>query len=113
MPLKRNDIHSSLNKKGFTEVPNKDHTYFVYFTVNGKKSHINTKTSHGTNHKDIGDPIIAQMAKQLKLTNKQFRDLVGCSIDRADYEQHLVQAGEITIEQKTADGNKSENENSY
>lgn len=98
MPLKRTDIHASLKKKGFAESTGRDHTYFIYHTSSGKKSHINTKTSHGTSHKDIGDPIVVQMAKQLKLTNKQFKELVGCSMDQSAYEIQLLEGNHITVE---------------
>lgn len=97
MPLKRTDIHSALLKKGFDESSGRDHTFFVYYTSDGKKSQINTKTSLGTSHKDIGDPLVGQMAKQLRLTSKQFRELVGCTLDQEAYEKHLVENNHVTI----------------
>ena len=55
---------------------------------------VRTKTSHGG--KEIDDNLLAQRAKQCKLTNKDFGLLVECPLSRDDYEAKLVIAGVVT-----------------
>lgn len=81
-----------MTAKGFTRAAG-DHAFFIYFSAAGKKSPVRTKTSHGTGHKDISDGLVSQMAKQCRLTTKDFRRLVECPLGRADYEAMLVAQG--------------------
>ena len=92
MPRSRKDVEATLKKKGFQETEG-DHHFFVYHTKKGKKTLAKTKTSHGM--KDISDDLLSQMAKQCKLSNRQFLDLVDCSIDRDDYEGILSSSQQI------------------
>jgi hypothetical protein len=55
-----------------------------------------TKVSTGTNHRDIGNGNEQAMARQLGLTQKQFRDFVKCTLSEADYVAILRRAGTIT-----------------
>src|ERR1700734_2149875 len=87
MPLERRDVNSALEQKGFSSSSG-DHEFFTYHTTGGKKTSVWTKTSHGTGHKTIGDPIVSLMAKQCGLTNQQFRQLVSCPLSRAAYEKY-------------------------
>jgi hypothetical protein len=50
--------------------------------VNGKKSGIRTMVSHG-NH-EIHPQILSKMAKQIKITNEQFADLIDCPFTYRD-----------------------------
>jgi hypothetical protein len=81
----RKDIEAALERKGF-ERDETHHHYFVYRTIDGKKSQIRTRTSHGSSHKTLGDALLSQMAKQVKLPNKKFLELVDCTLDQAGYE---------------------------
>ena len=56
---KRKEIESALEKKGFQRYEG-DHSWFVYYTKEGKKSTAKTKTSHGKGGKDIGDPLLGR-----------------------------------------------------
>jgi len=47
-----------------------------------------TKVSHGGSH-DIGDPLLAQMARQCRVTKPLFLQLVDCPLDREAYEAEL------------------------
>ncbi|MGA2914300.1 MAG: hypothetical protein ABSE07_12420 [Methanoregula sp.] len=68
-------------KKGFKEDRGRK-DIFYYFYYNGKKSHIFTKMSH--NPGDLDEWHISQMATQIKLTKKQFVDLVDCPLLEKD-----------------------------
>jgi hypothetical protein len=85
MPSKKRDIETGLLKKGFRKVET-DHSTFIYHTLEDLKSRVRTKTSHGSNNQDISDHLLSKMALQCKLTNKQFKDLIECPLDRKAYE---------------------------
>lgn len=105
MPLKRTDIHDALLKKGF-ELGASHHSFFNYRTTKGLKSSIKTKTSHGTAHKEIADNLVSAMARQCKITNGQFKDLVSCKLSQIDYEKLLISGGHV----KQSDTKSGENE---
>lgn len=84
----RKDIEAALERKGFV-ADDTHHTIFVYWSVDGKKTPIRTRTSHGSSHKTIGDSLLSQMAKQVKLTNKKFLELVDCTLDQVGYEKEI------------------------
>lgn len=94
MPLERRTVEAALVFKGFQKRDG-DHTFFIYYASSGKKSPVRTKTSHGSGHKDIPDVLVSQMAKQCKLTAKEFRSLVECPLSRKDYEAKLADMGFI------------------
>ena len=83
----RRDIEASLLAKGFQKREG-DHHYFVYWTSDGRKSPLFTKTSH--NMRDIGDELLGRMAKQCGITKKEFLQLVDCPMSRAQYEAALT-----------------------
>jgi len=89
MPIKKKKVESSLERKGFVK-KNGNHSFFFYVTKSGIKTNIRTKTSYGTNHRDIGDNLLSCMARNCELNNKQFNDLIECPLSRDDYEQLLV-----------------------
>ena len=93
MPRSKSDVDAALLQKGFLSGEG-DHAFFIYHTVDGKKTRARTKTSHGKGF-DIGDNLISQMAKQCHLTNAQFKDLVDCPMDRPALEIALVARGII------------------
>jgi hypothetical protein len=100
MPLERSDVEVALEKKGFAR-SNGDHRYFTYYTVEGAKTSVWTKTSHGTQYKTIGDNLVRDMAKQCGLTSPQFRQLIDCPLNRKDYETILIDSGRIIIKKAT------------
>ncbi len=61
-------VEKALIENGFIKETG-DYNYFRLY-VNGKRTNIRTKTSH--NRQEIGDGLIAQMAKQLHLSNRDF-----------------------------------------
>jgi predicted RNA binding protein YcfA (HicA-like mRNA interferase family) len=72
---------SALEKKGFVLRRSSDHEFYE-LQVNGKKSGIRTKVSHGS--KDIPPLILSKMAKQIKVTNQQFNNLIDCPFSYHD-----------------------------
>jgi len=96
MPRDKSEVEASLLKKGFRPThPRSDHNYFVYADVSGKKAiGTRTKTSHGRGF-DLNDYLLAQMARQVSLTKKQFLELVDCPLSREDYEKVLKAAGKL------------------
>ena len=90
-PMKQREVESSLVAKGFRRREG-DHRFFVYHRMlDGKKTSIFTKTSHGNS--EIDDSLIKLMANQCKLTSKDFRDLVNCPLKRDAYETRIAARG--------------------
>jgi hypothetical protein len=90
LPHKAQDIKAALLKKGFQPPPKakkRDHDYF-FFYYNGKKTNIFTKVSRG--ERDIHDQNCSNMAKQMRLTNPQFKEFVQCPLELKDYLQLLI-----------------------
>ena len=86
MTRERSDIEASLLKKGFKK-DDGNHHYYIYWNLSGKKTIRKTMMSHGSSYKTIGDPLLAQMAKQTGLTKQKFLELVDCPLDQAGYEK--------------------------
>jgi hypothetical protein len=78
---KAREIKEGLTKKGFITVQG-DHT-FLFLSVEGRKSSIRTKISHG--NKEYGDNILSLVARQLRITTKQLDDLLDCPMSYEDY----------------------------
>jgi len=93
MPKDKRDVEAALETKGFQQQAG-DHNYFVYWSIEGKKSMARTKTSHGSG-RDISDDLLAKMAKHCGLTKPQFLRLVECPSQRPDYETLLREAGRL------------------
>ena len=91
---KRATVESALEAKGFRRRES-DHSYFVYYTQEGKKTPVRTKTSHGRGGADLPNKLFSRMARQCKLRTAQFRDLVDCPLSQAGYEELLTTNGEI------------------
>ncbi len=91
MPRKSRDVIAALRRKGFTASEG-DHVFLTYVTTEGLRTKIYTKVSHGGSH-DLGDYLIGQMARQLKLSKAMFLSLVDCPLQREDYENELRNKG--------------------
>ena len=91
---KRAAVESALKAKGFRRRES-DHSYFVYYTQEGKKTPVRTKTSHGKGSADIPNNLFSRMANQCKLRTADFRALVDCSLSQAGYEALLTRKDEI------------------
>jgi hypothetical protein len=91
--LERDDVETSLKKKGFLEEDG-DHRFYKLM-VEGKYTGIMTKTSRGKKYKTLSDDLVSLMARQLKLTKKQFVDLVNCPLTLDEYVALLRRSGEL------------------
>src|SRR5579863_4648319 len=74
MPKRAKDVAGGLESKGFRRENSKDVHYRLY--VDGKKTVIYTMISHG--EKEIHDGLLGTMARQVKLSRRQFNDLIDC-----------------------------------
>ncbi len=90
-PLKTDKIESSLVKKGFVE-DNKDHKFYTFY-CSGKKTQIYTKVSHGK--PEVGEPLLGKMAKQVRLSKKDFADLIECPLSKERYMQMMKDQGYV------------------
>lgn len=91
---KRAAVESALEAKGFRRRES-HHSYFVYYTEEGVKTPIRTKTSHGPGGADVPNTLIGRMARQCRLRTADFRALVECPLSQTEYEELLASAGEI------------------
>jgi hypothetical protein len=90
--MRQEDVVAGLLRKGFREETGRDHYFYFYVTLNGKKSIIRTKTSLGRGIV-LGDDLIHKMSQQCKLTKKKFLALVECTLSQAQYEAELKASG--------------------
>jgi hypothetical protein len=89
--LERKQIEGALSQKGF-RLDERDHRfYFLY--VDGLKTGIYTYVSTGPKYKTIQAPLIAKMARELRLTKSEFADLVQCPMDGPSYVAKLRELG--------------------
>ena len=88
MPIDKKDIKSSLISKGFKKKEKNTHTHLIYHDDGGKKTPVYTFISRGS-YKEVDDKRVSDMAKQCRLSNTDFVQLVECSLSREDYDQHL------------------------
>lgn len=86
MPRAKRVVEVGLQNKGF-RLENSHHRFFIYYTEQGEKTAVRTRTSQGGN--ELDDFLLAQMAKQCHLTKSAFLELVDCTLDQASYEQEL------------------------
>jgi hypothetical protein len=109
MPLDRRVVETSLKKKGFVESAG-DHAYFTYYTTDGQKTSVWTKTSHGSGYKTLGDKLTSAMAKQCGLSAGQFKQLVECPLSQAAMETILVETGRISPAQPSTQSSRKDQE---
>ena len=74
-------VEKALEKVGHVN-ENGDHNRYRLY-IDGKRTDIRTKTSH--NGQDIGDDLIASMARQIHLSRKEFISLVNGQISKNEY----------------------------
>ncbi len=74
-------VEKALEKVGYIN-ENGDHNRYRLY-IDGKRTDIRTKTSH--NGQDIGDDLIASMARQIHLSKRDFIKLVNGHISKDEY----------------------------
>ena len=90
----RRTVESALETKGFRRREN-DHSYFFYHTVDGRKTTVRTRTSHGSSGADLDNSLIGRIARQCKVTVPEFRNFIECALSRTDYEALPATNGQI------------------
>ena len=94
MSLEREEIRIALLGKGFREKTFGDHDrYWLY--IGEQKQAIFTKLSRGSGYRTYGDKLVADVAKQLRLTRPDLRKLVACNIDGTEYVAILRNNGKL------------------
>ncbi len=93
--LKKDMVVQNLMKKDFKQKEG-DHLYLHYHTMDGKKTTIRTKVSHGNRGSDITSSLVSAMARQCQLTTQQFKQLAECTISQQQYEQLLTVNGHFS-----------------
>lgn len=87
--LKVREVLRGLEKKGFLRSEG-DHTFLIFY-VNGKKTSIHTKVSHGSD--EVDDHLINRMSIQVRLEKKKFVEMVNCPFSSEDYLKELKTQG--------------------
>jgi hypothetical protein len=78
---------ATLQRKGFVPA-NGDHTV-LFLHVNGKRSSVRTKVSHGSG--EYGDNLLKQVARQLWLSNSELDQLFDCPLTAERYIEILLE----------------------
>jgi predicted RNA binding protein YcfA (HicA-like mRNA interferase family) len=99
MPRKAKDVSANLLRKGFQQRNGGDKYFHLY--VEGKKTPVFTLISQG--EKEIHDGLLGQMAKQTKLSKKEFLDLVDCPLSLEEYLKRLREGGHIATPEKSGE----------
>lgn len=93
--IKTRKIDSALKEKGFIS-KERDHTFY-FLVVNGKKTRIRTKFSHGL--KEYGDQLLSGVCKQLGLNSVgELKDLINCPMSGDQYVELLIERRKIELD---------------
>ena len=98
--MKKRVVEKALIEKGFVKDNRKKHISFRYYTISRVETPVNTIISRGTKKLDIDIKILSAMATQCKLQLKEFRQLIDCTLSRAQYEEILIQKKIIPAQQQ-------------
>ncbi len=90
MPRKHREIRSSLESKGFEIEEDRKHLFFVYVDKEGKTTTARTMMSHGSSGDDIGDNLLARMARQVLLSRSDFLKLIDCPMSQEEYDEKVT-----------------------
>ncbi len=90
--IKTRDIERALTSKGFQK--ELTHHEMFWFFHKGKRTSIRTRISHSL--KEYSDPLLTQMAKQMKLTREELDDFVDCNLSGEGYLKTVNNKGFIS-----------------
>lgn len=92
--MKTSKIAASLLKKGFVQKET-HHSYYFLF-VNGKKTSIRTRLSHGS--KEYSSGLLSTMKKQLGMeTMNELEDFINCPMSGEAYVELLLKRNIIKL----------------
>ena len=84
-------LAQALESKGFRKRQSHHAVYVLY--VGDRKTSVVTRLSHG--HREYGDALLGQLAKQLGLSRAELNDLILCPLSGAQYVWILEERGRI------------------
>jgi hypothetical protein len=93
-PRRRRELESALTKKGFRLENTHHRKYRLY--VDELKTSVSTKVSHG--HKEVGEKLLALMARQMHLAGTDFERFADCPMAGAEYVALLVAEGHVRLD---------------
>jgi hypothetical protein len=93
---KTSDIDYALSRKGFLK-ESASHHLMYWFYLNGKKTSIRTKMSHGES--EIGNPLISRMSHDLRLTKAEFLSFIECRINGDVYRNKMIVENQVGASQ--------------
>jgi hypothetical protein len=93
MPIERETIRAALTRKGFRE-KSAGHIQ-LYLFVDGKKTSVFTRLSHGSGHREYSDDLVGMVARQIGLTKGEFVEFVDCRLEFVPYVGLLRQRSRI------------------
>ena len=85
------DMRAALARKGFRHKEGHHLKYYLY--VGAKRTKIGTKFSHGVS--EYGDALLAQIARQLRLSRRECDALLDCPLDEEGYRRLMVERGHV------------------
>ena len=77
-PVRVNDLERALQRKGFEGKVRGGHVYY-FLTLDGK--HTGLHAHRSLSDKELHDGRISQMARELKISPAEFREVVDCTQD--------------------------------
>ena len=92
MPMPTGTLRPGLEARGFVRTSKADKV-MTCVTRGGVRISVITHHSLGASGKHVADGVVGAMARQCKLTARQFRDLVKRDLSREEYERLLVEGG--------------------
>jgi len=87
-------LTSAFTRKGFEE--EQTHHRMFYFMVQGKRTSIRTRLSHG--EKRVDDWLLSQIARQVHLSRKCLREFIDCDITQEAYLRMMIDGGYVILE---------------
>lgn len=92
---KRRNIDSAFTGKGFVKTTLGNGHFSYQLEIDGKIQNIRTKMSMGSSHRELGKPLLSKMARDLKMTPKEFSDYVICNYSYNEYANYLRDGNHI------------------
>ena len=93
MPHRTRAVTAALLAKGFLQIGSK-HRRYRYHTLDGVRTGVHTVMSHGS-RREIDDSLLAAMARQVRLSRREFDELVRCPMSQSRYEGLLARRGHL------------------
>ena len=85
------DFIRALRRKGFHQDQTHHNMFWLY--VNGKKTSVRTRTSHG--EREFGESMLGIRGKQIGLTKQQTLDFIRCPLGEAELREILIASGRV------------------